>query len=340
MDETSKRIEMQLQQDRKARAHELKILLLGAGESGKSTIAKQFRIINIGGFSPEELAEYRVFIFDNTLSSIKSLAQASETLGISVGDNAKALLEKFKNLNLGVQKQIDEKLASEIKTLWEDSGIQQTFKRSKEYQLNDNAKYVLDNIDRISASDYVPTQDDVIHCRVRTTGVIETQFDMGKKKVSLVDVGGQRAERRKWMGCFQDVTAVIFCVALSEYDLKLAEDGTTNRMRESLQVFSELCSKWFQSTSIILFLNKRDLFEQKILVSPLKATFPEYAGPDQFDPAAEFIRDKFLALDAANQEPRIFPHYTCATDTNQVRVVFEAIKETLLRAALRTVGLM
>src|SRR5690348_4280015 len=63
----------------------------------------------------------------------------------------------------------------------------------------------------------------------------------------------------------QDVTAVIFCVALSEYDLKLYEDDTTNRMHESLKLFKEICnSKWFVDTAVILFLNKKDLFAEKI----------------------------------------------------------------------------
>eukprot|EP01097_Dermamoeba_algensis_P002971 TRINITY_DN2187_c0_g1_i1.p1 TRINITY_DN2187_c0_g1~~TRINITY_DN2187_c0_g1_i1.p1 ORF type:complete len:351 (-),score=101.15 TRINITY_DN2187_c0_g1_i1:167-1219(-) len=341
VDPTSKAIEQQLQRDRKTKDAELKILLLGAGESGKSTIAKQFRIINIGDYSQEELKEFRVFVYDNTLSSVKALANASETLGIPVADEIKPLAEKFKNLNLGVQKEIDEKLAEEIKKVWHDSGIQETFKRSKEYQLNDNARYMLDNVDRIATPGYMPTQEDVIHTRVRTTGVIETTFEMGKKKVRLVDVGGQRAERRKWMGCFEDVTAVIFCVALSEYDLKLAEDGTTNRMQESLKIFDELCQKWFKNTTIILFLNKKDLFEKKILVSPLKATFPEYTGADEFTPASDFIKDKFLKQDKQeNPEGRIYPHLTCATDTNHVKVVFDAVKETLLKAALKSVGLM
>eukprot|EP01098_Paradermamoeba_levis_P003258 TRINITY_DN1504_c0_g1_i1.p1 TRINITY_DN1504_c0_g1~~TRINITY_DN1504_c0_g1_i1.p1 ORF type:complete len:352 (-),score=116.04 TRINITY_DN1504_c0_g1_i1:188-1243(-) len=341
-DPTAKAIEQQLQQDRKNRANELKILLLGAGESGKSTIAKQFRIINLGDYSQEELKEYRVFVYDNTLSSIKCLAQAAETLGIPVGADVQPIAEKFKKMNLGVQKEIDEKLAAEIKLLWADSGIQETFKRSKEYQLNDNAKYVLDNIDRIAAPNYSPSQEDVIHTRVRTTGVIETTFELGKKKLRLVDVGGQRAERRKWMGCFEDVTAVIFCCALSEYDLKLAEDGTTNRMKESLQIFDELCQKWFKKTSIILFLNKKDLFEKKIVISPLKNTFPDYTGPDEYQPAAEFIEQKFIAQDQQDNGPegRIFPHFTCATDTHHVRAVFDAIKDTLLKAALQSVGLV
>lgn len=40
----------------------------------------------------------------------------------------------------------------------------------------------------------------------------------------MFDVGGQRSERKKWIHCFEGVTAIIFCVALSDYDLVLAED--------------------------------------------------------------------------------------------------------------------
>ena len=75
------------------------------------------------------------------------------------------------------------------------------------------------------------------------------------------------------------MTAIIFCVALSGYDLVLAEDEEMNRMMESMKLFDSICNnKWFVDTSIILFLNKKDLFEQKIRHSPLALCFPEYKG--------------------------------------------------------------
>jgi len=52
-----------------------------------------------------------------------------------------------------------------------------------------------------------------------------------------------------------------------------------NRMQESMQLFDSICNnKWFTDTSIILFLNKKDLFIDKIQTSPLTICFPEYKG--------------------------------------------------------------
>lgn len=63
----------------------------------------------------------------------------------------------------------------------------------------------------------------------------------------------------------------------------LAEDEEMNRMIESMKLFDSICnSKWFVETSIILFLNKKDLFEDKIQRSPLTICFPEYTGELHF----------------------------------------------------------
>ena len=112
----------------------------------------------------------------------------------------------------------------------------------------------------------------------------------------MVDVGGQRSERRKWIHCFENVTSIMFLVALSEYDQCLVECNNEvsfsirivyhflmifiqNRMEESLALFRCIISyPWFQSKSLILFLNKKDLLEEKIMVSDLVDYFPDFAG--------------------------------------------------------------
>lgn len=73
----------------------------------------------------------------------------------------------------------------------------------------------------------MPTEQDILRTRVKTTGIVEVHFSFKNLNFKLFDVGGQRSERKKWIHCFEDVTAIIFCVAMSEYDQVLHEDETT-----------------------------------------------------------------------------------------------------------------
>src|SRR5215469_2637739 len=84
----------------------------------------------------------------------------------------------------------------------------------------------LDDLDRLGAKDYQPTEQDILRTRVKTTGIVEVHFSFKNLNFKLFDVGGQRSERKKWIHCFEDVTAIIFCVALSEYDQVLLEESS------------------------------------------------------------------------------------------------------------------
>jgi hypothetical protein len=76
-----------------------------------------------------------------------------------------------------------------------------------------------------------------------------------------------------------EINILLNSSSLPGFDLVLAEDEEMNRMIESMKLFDSICnSKWFVETSIILFLNKKDLFEEKIKRSPLTICFPEYTG--------------------------------------------------------------
>ncbi|KAJ8782273.1 hypothetical protein J1605_010252 [Eschrichtius robustus] len=110
-----------------------------------------------------------------------------------------------------------------IKSLWNDPGIQECYDRRREYQLSDSTKYYLNDLDRVADPAYLPTQQDVLRVRVPTTGIIEYPFDLQSVIFRMVDVGGQRSERRKWIHCFENVTSIMFLVALSEYDQVLVE---------------------------------------------------------------------------------------------------------------------
>ena len=134
----------------------------------------------------------------------------------------------------------------------------------------------------------------------------------------MFDVGGQRSERKKWIHCFENVTSIIFCVALSEYDQVLLEESSQvggpcnvgmeteltieqNRMVESLVLFDSVVnSRWFMRTSIILFLNKVDLFKAKLGRSPLERYFPDYTGGDDVNKAAKYLLWRFNQVNRAH----------------------------------------
>ena len=96
--------------------------------------------------------------------------------------------------------------------------------RENEFYLMDSAPYFFDEAPRIGQQDYIPTEADVLRARTKTTGIYETRFSMGTLSIHMFDVGGQRSERKKWIHCFEAVTSIIFCVALSEYDQVLLEE--------------------------------------------------------------------------------------------------------------------
>jgi len=321
---------------------EVKLLLLGAGESGKSTVAKQMIIIHLRGFI--EVAEritFRPIVFTNIMSSIRVLLRAVDDLAIALDQkNIEARKRTMGDENEYIAGPLTRQQVQDIKELWGDAAIQTAYARSSEFQLSDSAAYYLNAIERIGSEGWVPNEQDILRSRARTAGIVETEFDVQDAHFRMVDVGGQRSERKKWIHCFQDVTAVIFCVAMSEYDLKLYEDDAINRMQESLRLFKEICnSEWFRETAMILFLNKRDLFEEKIVRVNLSVCFPDYHGGKDYTTAMAYITQQFLAQNENSKKP-IYPHVTCATDTANITVVFNAVKDIVLRKALDNAGIV
>ncbi|XP_069941240.1 guanine nucleotide-binding protein G(o) subunit alpha isoform X4 [Cherax quadricarinatus] len=338
----SKQIEKNLKEDGIQAAKDIKLLLLGAGESGKSTIVKQMKIIHESGFTSEDFKQYRPVVYSNTIQSLVAILRAMPNLGISFGNNerepdAKMVFDVISRME--DTEPFSEELLSAMKRLWADTGVQECFGRSNEYQLNDSAKYFLDDLDRLGAKEYQPTEQDILRTRVKTTGIVEVHFSFKNLNFKLFDVGGQRSERKKWIHCFEDVTAIIFCVAMSEYDQVLHEDETTNRMQESLKLFDSICNnKWFGDTSIILFLNKKDLFEDKIKRSPLTICFPEYTGSMEYTEASAYIQAQFEAKNKSTNK-EIYCHMTCATDTTNIQFVFDAVTDVIIANNLRGCGL-
>ncbi|XP_078047452.1 G protein alpha q subunit isoform X6 [Augochlora pura] len=334
-------IERQLRKDKRDARRELKLLLLGTGESGKSTFIKQMRIIHGAGYSDDDKRGFIKLVYQNIFMAMQSMIRAMDLLKIEYADSSNIeKAELVRVVDFETVTTFESPYVEAIKDLWADAGIEQCYDRRREYQLTDSAKYYLMEIDRVAAPNYLPTEQDILRVRVPTTGIIEYPFDLAEIRFRMVDVGGQRSERRKWIHCFENVTSIIFLVALSEYDQILFESENENRMEESKALFKTIITyPWFQHSSVILFLNKKDLLEEKIMHSHLIDYFPQYTGP-KYDsvPAREFILQVYLS---SNPDPdrMCYSHFTCATDTENIKLVFCAVKDTIMQTALKEFNL-
>eukprot|EP01130_Rhizamoeba_saxonica_P001388 TRINITY_DN11248_c0_g1_i1.p1 TRINITY_DN11248_c0_g1~~TRINITY_DN11248_c0_g1_i1.p1 ORF type:complete len:340 (+),score=78.42 TRINITY_DN11248_c0_g1_i1:70-1089(+) len=311
----------------------IKLLLLGAGQSGKTTFLKQLKLINLQGFTDEEKQEYIDVVYANVFYCIKTLIQKCREFGYEIENNdiADEILTYDEAYDI-----IDETISRNIKMMFNEQAIQDTFKRSNEFQLLDCCQYYMDNLDEISKEGYLPSDQDILHSRSMTTGISRLEFECKGAPFEIVDVGGQRSERRKWLHCFNEVTAVIFLVGISEYDQMCQEDQSTNRMDESIYLWEQIInSRYFTEVDIILFLNKEDLFRKKIKKVDMKVCFPDYSGGKNVEKALKFLREKFASK---SPDREIFKHVTCATDTKNIKTVMEDVTTICLMNSLKDSG--
>jgi len=305
------------------------MLLLGPGESGKTTIFRQIKLL-YGNYSDEERKTMSPYVHKNIINGIQAMlnfAQDVDLVDEIMDQESIKVVQDIEETD-----KIDEDLGAKIKSLWNDPILMQLWDRRSEFQIIESFAYFMENIDRIAQPDFEANLQDVLHVRVKTSGIMVDRYNINKQDYELYDVGGQRNERKKWIHCFDNVTAVIFVIALSEFDQYCYEDLSSNRMIEALNLFKEICSNpYFNFCSIILFLNKKDLFEEKIKVKYIADVpeFSDYSGPrGSYDEGVRYFLEKFRSYFTANNQH--YYHVTCATDTQNVNVVFTSCQNTIL----------
>jgi len=315
----------------------VKLLVLGTGESGKSTVFKQMKIL----YSvPDPPSKFVLICRANLFGNAHAVLGGMDKLGIQMAsDEGKAAEAIIRATPTDGNPDNIGSLVKPLQDMYADPGVKEAIERANEYQLNDSTIYFWERAEDLCKADYVPNEQDVLRARVRTTGIVQQNFAIGPNKYTMFDVGGQRNERRKWIHCFDNVTAVIFVTAISEYDQVLYEDESTNRMDEALQLFDQICNhSSFKKTSMILFLNKRDLFEAKLKKKDMTCweNSPEVqaAGTD-YQKCIDLLTDRFTSKNKEQVIRQVYVHATCATDTDNIKFVMDSVFDIILKENLR-----
>ncbi|XP_066450183.1 guanine nucleotide-binding protein G(s) subunit alpha-like [Eleutherodactylus coqui] len=324
-----------------------RLLIEGLEESGKSTIVKQMRILHGNGFSAEEKKLKVQDIKKNIKEAIETIVRAMRELSPPVelaNPDNQFRIDYIMNLPSHEDFDFPPVFYEHTKALWQDEGVKACYERANGYYLIDRAQYFLDKIEIVQQDDYTPTDQDLLRCRLQTSGIYEAKFQVDKVNFHVFQIGYQF---RKWIKCFNDATGIIFVVDSSSYNMVIREDNPTNRLQGALQLFNYIWnSRWARriswngqrtadtrwTNSVFLFLNKQDLLAEKVLAGKWKIEdyFPDfvrYTSPDDAIPepgedprvtrAKYFIRDEFLRISSASGSGQMYcyPHFTCAVDT-------------------------
>lgn len=309
-----------------------KILLLGPGDSGKTTLFKQLSTLFGRPMTEADRRTYVPVVANNVINAMKALCEVVDKYGGLQSPEAVAARSFVEN-ELKGDEELDEKMGEQLKLLWNDKNIQETFaKHGTEFQLPESTKYFMDKLDEICKKGaYLPSEQDVLRSRVRTTGIVDAVFTVDNAPLfKMFDIGGQKNERKKWPHCFEHVSAVIFVAAISEYDQVLHEDEKTNRLVESLNLWEEIVNgKWFRDTPVLLFLSKRDVFLEKCTVSPMDKHFPDAPRVEMDAKTQEaWVRQQFESR-SKQPERKLVVHSLNCVDPASVAVTVHSIRDAI-----------
>ncbi|KAI8927427.1 guanine nucleotide binding protein, alpha subunit [Entophlyctis helioformis] len=326
----SREIDLQISKEKEEReriSKEPHILVLGSGDSGKTTFMKQLKILYGGGYGNDERQQYRTQIIEN-IPRLNAISSVEE------------FWRKYEEAKARQPLPLSPEIGDKIVDVWNDPDLKDVYSRATKAQLQDTAYYFLENAKKFADPSYNPTDADILHLRISTTAITETIFRIGKISYHFFDVGGQQKYRKRWTPYFDNVHNILFFISLASYDQMLVEDPTINRMHDALDLFGKICNHpLLKHIPMMLFMNKKDLFEKKVQSSEIKRFFPDFAKKNTYEHAVRFFESKFTAQ---NEQPQkeIFVHVTCATDTNSMKIVILKCIETLTIRAVQSSGIM
>jgi GTPase SAR1 family protein len=274
-------------------------------------------------YDEEKMLSYKPIIYTNILCGMKILCKRSQS---QLADSNQEYCNRL--MDMKEDADVEEDHVRMFEALWNDPAISALIKQLQ----NDNydaLPYWITNANRVFSSSYTPILADVLRSRAPTTGIVEKDMKFEGTDFLVIDTGGQRNERKKWIYTYDQAKAVIFVVSLTSYCQYLYEDGSSIAIVDSLELFETTANlEYFTQSEIYLFFNRIDVFEERIKSVPLSQTFPDYSGPSELHSCRQFIEEKFTTL-IKDRQKKIHVHYMTATRLSTVQCAFESVMRSV-----------
>ncbi|KAJ7122010.1 guanine nucleotide binding protein, alpha subunit [Mycena crocata] len=396
---------------------EIKVMLLGQAESGKSTLQKQFQLYHASHTLDAERPSWRIVVYANLIEAVRAIleeldyefslsleeypfpsngsgptdvAAQNEILelrrsllplislqgsltselsdGVSfIGNRRGALFPRRQGLfsrtssrpvtDLGESSktvvatnraaQVLGMTVHVIEALWRHRSVEYML-RVRKLRLEESGLFFLNHVQRIAQPDYIPSTDDVLHVRLQTVGVIEHTLRVrtvgGNFIWKIFDVGGTRSQRPAWCSFFDDVNALVFLAPISAFDQYLEEDPLTNRIHDSLQLLTSICTNsLLKNAQAILLLNKTDVLRKKLEAGVQICQYITSYGNrlNNFATAAEYFRSHFLAAHKKQDmfQRKLHVHFTSMLDVQATQIIIASVGDLIMRKHIAQTGL-
>ncbi|EGF82632.1 hypothetical protein BATDEDRAFT_29442 [Batrachochytrium dendrobatidis JAM81] len=315
-----------------------RLLILGSGDSGKTTLLKQMRLFYGEGFTLEEIEAYRLLLLENVINCMSAYLALCDHLNLPIIHQHERL--HYVSYSHAGRSYLPADLPPIISILWNEPSVQQVVLLGPNYHIQDTAPYFLSRVETIGKVGYKPTNQDILHVRAPTLAVSETIFKIGIHHYRLFDVGGQRGLRKQWAPFFDNCHSILFVTSIASYDQTLEEERehSVNRLHDAIELFGGVINnRILQNSEVLLFLNKKDIFEEKLKHLPFSKFFPRYRGPNDPESIARYVAALFKAQ-RWDQNRKIMIHRTCCTDTRNMELVVARLIEGLTKSALSRIG--
>jgi GTPase SAR1 family protein len=329
-----------------------RVLMLGSGECGKSTLYSQFAQLFGRTYTNEDLNNFTSTIYFNvfrlighidTLLQQKNITLQNVTLQQFITDITTLLLTN-NSLIITAKDVYDEAIHDNIQKLLIDPQCGPIIESIVFGLYFDTVVHSPDGLSqfvkksnyswKFTPRTYMPSNEDIIHCYRKTTGLNSYRLRHKESLYEFIDPGGQRSERKKWNSVISNNDIVIFVVSLADFARLCYEDDITNRLVEALDVFESYVDT-AKDRPTILVLNKCDILYRYVEQERIHTKFLSQLYPQSqinwdnasSDDIIDFIRNEFIETFKKKRTDieNLKCFECCATNIESVKVIWNYV---------------